>query len=191
MNHPKEEQFAEWAGAIQRSDRNAFDALFRMMYPPLVRFAYSYTKDKSSANDLVQDAFVIVWQKRTSIDPDQSFKAYLYKIVRNRTLNFLRNRSSEIAMPELVVKDEDFEWNQTDSKKQAEELSQKFSEWIEKLPDRQQEAFELSRYEGLNHKEIATVMEVSPKTVNNHIVAAIRQLRIFYEEYQENNPELR
>lgn len=187
MNQPDKEQFANWAGEIRQSNRRAFDELFRAVYPQLVTFAASYTKEKSSASDIVQDTFVALWQKRKAIDPGQSLKAYLYRIVRNRSLNYLRSRSSEISQPDIIVEEELLTEQQVDSKRNTDELSEKFGEWIEQLPDRQQEAFELSRFDGLSHDEIAAVMDVSPKTVNNHIVAALKQLRIFYEQYSEKN----
>lgn len=185
MNQPDKEQFVNWAEEIRQSKKHAFDELFRAVYPQLVTFAASYTKEKSSASDIVQDTFVALWQKRNAIDPDQSLKAYLYRIVRNRSLNYLRNRSSEISQPDIIVDDELQTEEEVDSKRNADELSEKFGEWIEQLPERQQEAFELSRFDGLSHDEIAAVMDVSPKTVNNHIVAALKQLRIFYEEYSD------
>lgn len=185
MNQPEKDQFASWAEEIRKSNRRAFDDLFRSMYPQLVQFAASFTKEKSSAGDIVQDAFVALWQNREAIDPGLSLKAYLYRIVRNRSLNYLRDRPAEISQPEIIVEEEIQTAEHVESKRNVDELSEKFGEWIEQLPDRQQEAFELSRYEGLNHKEIATVMDVSPKTVNNHIVAALNQLRTQYEEYQK------
>ena len=88
-----------------------------------------------------------------------------------------------MTQSEIIVEDKLQPPEQVDSRENVNDLSEKFGEWIEQLPERQQEAFELSRFEGLSHTEIATVMEVSPKTVNNHIVAALRQLRSLYEEY--------
>lgn len=185
MNQPEKEQYTIWAEDIKQSGRRAFDAFFRAMYPQLVKFAASYTKEKSSASDIVQDSFVSLWQKRSAIDPKQSLKAYMYRIVRNRALNYLRNRSSEISQSEIIINEELQPEDKVDSREEVNELSGKFSEWIDQLPERQQEAFELSRFEGLSHTEIASVMDVSPKTVNNHIVAALKQLRSQYEEYAE------
>lgn len=183
MNQPEKEQFEHWAEKIRQSDRRAFDSLFRSMYSQLVNFAATYTHEKSSAADIVQDSFVSLWQSRASIDPGQSLKAYLYRIVRNRSLNYLRNQSSEITQSDITVEEKLQPAEEVDSRENVSELSEKFGDWIEQLPERQQEAFELSRFEGLNHEEIASVMDVSPKTVNNHIVAALRQLRSMYEEY--------
>jgi len=189
MNQSEKEQFEIWAEKIRQSDKKAFDNLFRALYSQLVTFAATYTKDQSSAGDIVQDSFVALWQRRSKIDPNQSLKAYMYKIVRNRSLNYLRDGSSEIPHSEIVVEEKLETEEQINTSKNTEELAQKFGEWIEQLPERQQEAFELSRFEGLSHTEIASVMDVSPKTVNNHIVAALKQLRVLYDEYSANKQQ--
>jgi len=177
------EHIRQWSEAIRQSDRNAFDDLFRHLYPGLVHFAMRFTKQKPAACDIVQDTFVILWSKREEIDPEQSLKAYLFKIVKNRSLNWLNKQVNnsepfEDHMLHLVSDSE-----QTNSS--AETLSSNFKNWIEELPERQREAFELSRFDGLNHDEIANVMNVSPKTVNNHIVAALSTLRDRYNHYKQ------
>ncbi|MFU8813546.1 MAG: RNA polymerase sigma factor, partial [Balneolaceae bacterium] len=93
MSELSDEQITWWGKQIRQSDRKAFDGLFRAMYKPLIRFAIRYTRDSASASDVVQDVFIMLWQKRLTIDPEQSLKAYVYKMVRNRALNYLRSRS--------------------------------------------------------------------------------------------------
>lgn len=179
------------ARRIRQSDRNAFDELFRRLYPGLVRFAASYTKDKQSACDVVQDAFIAFWKERENIDPDQSVQAYLYRIARNRCLNHLRNIERMIVNSDLMNEEIiDMHENESSTNENPEYgLGEKFRIWIDSLPDRQREAFELSRFEGLNHEEISLVMDISAKTVNNHIVAALQHLRNCYEVHlkEENN----
>ncbi len=188
MKEPDSEQIMYWAARIRKSDPQAFDCLFRALYPALVNFAFRYTRHKPAACDIVQDSFVTLWQKRDGIEPEKSLKAYLYRIVKNRSINWLQmhiNRSEPLTdESENALKanghapDSQFE--------QKSALAESFNEWIKELPERQQEAFELSRFEGLDHNEIAGVMEVSPKTVNNHIVAALNTLRERYNNYQQN-----
>jgi RNA polymerase sigma-70 factor, ECF subfamily len=183
MNETDYEQIKHWSESIRQSDRGAFDELFRYLYPQLVYFAMRFTKQKASACDIVQDAFVILWNKREEIDPEQSLKAYMFKIVKNRSINWIRksdnnNEPIDERMNHLT--------SDTDEvNTQASKLSLQFRIWINQLPERQQEAFELSRFEGLNHDEIAEVMNVSPKTVNNHIVAALSTLRERYNQYKQ------
>jgi RNA polymerase sigma-70 factor (ECF subfamily) len=185
MKEPSAEKIRIWVGGISESDRQAFDSLFRHLYPRLVHFAMKYTRSKAVASDMVQDAFVTLWEKRRELDPDRSVKAYLYRIVRNSSLNHIRDHSSKTVGLE-AVNDSRFKSNEgINWQDETEKFTTVLKAWIEDLPDRQREAFELSRFEGLEHDEIAGVMEISPNTVNNHIVAALNALKDRYSEYQE------
>ena len=184
------------AEGIRNSDRHAFDELFRAMYPRLVRFAFKITQDWNTSCDITQDVFVMLWQQRNTIDPDRSVRALLFRSVRNRAYNYQRDRR-EIADPEAVeaLTEDDrnpgesygHSWSddiEVSENGQETQLQKKILEWIQQLPERQREAFELSRYEGLLHHEIAGVMQVSVKTVNNHLTAALKHLRSCYESYR-------
>lgn len=187
MNQTTDEQIELLAGKIRSSDKGAYDDFFRMMYAKLSGFAMTYVHDQNLAYDIVQDAFVILWQRRAGIDPDKSLKSFMYKAVRNRCLNELRNRSKEVVSSELA--ENQYKNDEAIEIESEHPLGNHFREWIASLPERQKEAFELSRYEGLNHEEIADLMNISTKTVNNHIVAAMAQLRKCYQQYKQNNQQ--
>jgi RNA polymerase sigma-70 factor (ECF subfamily) len=187
MNNISAKQIRIWVRKISESDQKAFDSLFRHYYTQLVHFGCRYVKNKATASDIVQECFVKLWEKRHGLDPNQSIKAYLYQMVRNRSLNYIRNHSREQI---------GLEWQQQDNhnitdghveeeKSADDEFFEVLRQWIDELPGRQQEAFKLSRFEGLDHEEIAEVMDISSNTVNNHIVAALQTLRDRYNEYQE------
>lgn len=186
MNKKPAEQIRIWVEKIMESDREAFDSLFRFLYPRLVRFAFKFVKNKAVAGDIVQDAFVILWENRRNLDPRKSVKPYLYRIVRNRSLNYIRDHSFETVGLESLNADRLKMRDNPENNQEPEPLMKMLKEWIEDLPKRQREAFELSRFEGLDHDEIAGVMEVSSNTVNNHIVAALNHLRERYDVYQNN-----
>jgi len=190
MNGLSAEQIRIWVQKISESDREAFDNLFRCLYPRLVRFSFKYLQNKASASDIVQNAFVALWQKRVELDPQKSVKAYLYQAVRNRSLNYLRDHSNKTvgleSLNDFNLKSEEKMTLQDES----DQLMKLLKKWIRKLPDRQREAFELSRFDGLDHNEIASVMDVSPNTVNNHIVAALNYLRDRYDCYQKEINEI-
>jgi len=188
MKNPTEQQFSVWAGKISRSDQRAFDDLFRSFYPVLVRFALRYLHNRTASKDIVQDCFVSLWQTRQRIDASRSLKSYLYMMVRNRALNEIRDHSGVDVNHELAS---DQQRNQppndyTEDENESSRLEKKMSVWIDQLPDRQKEAFRLSRFDGLVHDEIAEVMSVSPRTVNNHIVAALSSLRHRHEQHKKN-----
>jgi RNA polymerase sigma-70 factor (ECF subfamily) len=179
-----DEQIRSWAAQIAQSDRHAFECLFRLLYPRLVGFAIQYTKSKSVAGDIVQDAFVVLWEKREQTDPDRSLRSYLYTIVRNRALNHIRDHSGRTVEIDQVPESQLKAPQRSDTKAVPDFKIKLVREWIENLPARQKEAFKLSRYEGLEHDEIAKVMNISSNTVNNHIVGALRNLRQQHDVYQ-------
>ena len=188
MGSQEQKKIAQWAQRIKASDEAAFSRLFHLLHPRLVKFSWRYTQNKTSAKDIVQESFVKLWKKRSAIDPKQSLQSYLYQIVRNRSLNYLRdNNTDDVAindLPDNALQSTDYvpSMVSTDNKLGATMLR-----LIDELPGRQREAIRLSRFEGLDHDEIAYVMDISPRTVNNHIVQALKTLKKQWSEYQKNN----
>jgi RNA polymerase sigma-70 factor (ECF subfamily) len=171
--------FRVWCRRIQQGDAGALEAVFRALHEPLVRYGARYlAPGDETAADLVQDAFVRVWDGRERLDPDRSLKAFLYQTVRNLALNRGRDERNRAEL----LRAERFEGSsgapsRPDDELDRDELSDRLTEWIEGLPTRQKEALRLSRFDGLSHQEIAEVMGCSPRTVNNHLVKALRTIR--------------
>lgn len=171
------EQFRDWSRRLRRSDRSAYAELFRATYGALFRYAWRYTRDDDAAYDVLQETYMKLWLIREDVDPDRSLKALLYQMVRNFALNHQRynkrhaTESLDIGFAEAVYDE------QPDDTLDTASLKATLHDWIRALPPRRREAFMLSRYEGLTHEEIARIMNLTPKTVNNHIVLALQQLR--------------
>lgn len=158
------------------SQKTAFGNLFDRYFPALKYFAQGYVKDKGDAEELVHDTFMAIWEKREQLTFDASLKPYLYKALRNKCLNFARKQKLEIQEV-----GENFEPTgnipdplQDLTKKETE---QRIFAAIEKLPPRCRQIFLLSRTENLSYKEIAEVMELSSKTVENQIAIALKSIR--------------
>ena len=164
---------------LQASDRAAFESVFRLLREDLLRYVRSILNDDVTAHDLVQDVFVALWGLRVSLDPTQSLKAYLYRMARNRAYRHLRDERTH-ARKESMLKEEAAATPPRsatpDDTVTAGDLQRRLRAWIDDLPARQREALVLSRFHGLSHREIADVMDVSPRTVNNHIVRALDHL---------------
>ena len=119
-----------------------------------------------------------LWEDRQSLTVKVSLKAMLYTMVRNRALNSLR-RNKWIATDTTVedVRDQQEVALAGDDILAADDLRQHLQTWIDKLPKRRAEAFVLSRQHGLKHSEIASIMKVSERTVDTHILLALKDLR--------------
>jgi RNA polymerase sigma-70 factor (ECF subfamily) len=174
-------QYAMWARRLAGDDATALRELFDATYEPLWRSVMRLVGDEGAARDLAQDAFVRVWDRRATLDPTLSLRALLYRTVRNLALNQLRDEQTRrqlLADPgaaAVAARPRDPE--PADQHLEAAELAARLQQFIDELPPRQREALRLSRFDGLSHQEIADVMGCAPRTVNNHLVRALEQLR--------------
>lgn len=169
--------YAAWCERLRGGDGAAFTELFDDLHPALLRYAWRLLRDEDAAQDVVQDAFLRLWRRRATLDPTRSIRSLMYTTVHNRSLNWIRDRKLH-AQPddEIALR----AWDTTpdaSARLDADRLQDRLDGWIARLPDRRREAFVLSRYQGLTHAEIAEVMGLTPRTVNTHIVLALRDLR--------------
>jgi len=163
-------------------DETAFEDLFRAYYPALVRYARRSISDETAGQDVVQEAFLRIWRNRQSIEEKQSIRTLLYLTVRNLIRNRYRDQARRKHLMGQYVIGSQVE--HPSEAMQAGQLDSRIRAWIAALPERRREAFELSRYDGLTYKEIADVMDVSVKTVENHIRMALSDLRDRLRAYE-------
>ncbi len=162
---------------LKASDGDAFEEVFRLFRDDLVRYVRSIVGDDPIAHDLVQDVFLSLWGLRTTLEPSGSLKNYLYRMARNRALRHHRDERLHARKRDEWRNENGANKDVPQARMDAGALDHRIKSWIEELPDRQREAFVLSRFHELSHKEIAALMEISPRTVNNHIMRALENLQ--------------
>jgi len=168
---------------IQSGNESAFEMIFKTYYQPLCRYAYSFLEDKEEAEEVVQSAFITVWEKRKSIDIQTSLKSYLYRMVRNGCLNVIKHEKvkQQHVAHELAVTEVSYE--SVSQKVYATELEIKITEAMKALPEQCRLVFQLSRFEELKYQEIADQLKISVKTVENHMGKALKIMREQLKEY--------
>jgi RNA polymerase sigma-70 factor, ECF subfamily len=175
------DEYARLLAAVRTGDERAFRALFDALYAPLRRFAFSLVRDAAVADDLVQDAFVRLWDRRERLDDALPVRAYLFRIVRNLALNTRRDAATRRRLLDDPLAHDSAAvprgFAAPDEAAAGDDLGGKLAGWLDELPPRQREALLLSRVEGLSHAEVAEAMGCAPRTVNNHLVAALGTLR--------------
>jgi RNA polymerase sigma-70 factor (ECF subfamily) len=161
--------------ALRQGDETAFDALFRSWYAPLVRYASGFTDgDVDEAEDLVQQAFVKLWEQRGQLEVQHSLKAYLYRMVHNLALNRLRSARSGQRYAEHQLRQMEHAHVEPPS---GDELPQRLQKALDLLPPQCRAIFELSRFEELKYREIAEQLGISIKTVETQMGRALKTLR--------------
>ena len=178
MSVPSAQQLSEWTARTRASDAEAFAALFDALQGPLLRYARSFVRDEASAYDLLQETFTRLWEMRGRLDPERSVKALLFRIIRNLALKHIQSRRMSRPLDETADgRRVSSAYEAVEAGMEAARLQKLLGEWIAEMPDRRREVFSLSRLAGLTHIEIASVLGISPRTVNNHLVAALRHIR--------------
>lgn len=162
--------------ALKKGDERAFKTLYETNKKALSAFINSYTKSQPQTDDIVQEAFIKLWNVRESLDENRSVVSFLYKTAYNRFIDKYRKKKREQSMldgwlykrlMQVVIEDNDI-------KKRKIDLLQKA---IEKLPPRCKAIFMLSKFEQLKYAEIAEQLDISIKTVEAQMGKAFTIIR--------------
>ena len=173
---------------IRNDDQKAFERFFSIYFPRLNDFANKVVRDDDISQDIVQEVFLKVWDKRAQIQTI-NIEAFLFRLVRNRCIDYIKylrvvnNRIDKIRISSKVeelyridfIGDEPYLLIE-------EELNAKIEKTIQSLPERCREVFILSRKDGLKNKEIAEKLDISIKNVERHLKRALNSFRDNFAE---------
>lgn len=158
-------------------DKSAFNSVFQQYNQKLYFFALGYLKSDKDAEELVQETFLKIWERKEYINPELSFQAYLFKIA----FNFIQKKLIQ------KMNDEEFKHNlaeelvqfdsQTSNMVNYHFLLQHINQLIDQLPPRQKEIVELRKLQGYSVKEISEQLSLAVKTVEAHLTAALKYLK--------------
>lgn len=173
-------------------DRNyelLFRRLFEIYFGSLKAHARYCTGNSAIAEDIVQDAFVQLWEIRESFDFNRSVKTWLYQTVHNKCINLIKHQQVEgkfrdamqLKIREAELCGLEYSEQQTDLLTD-EEFSKRLKSAIDTLPDRCRKAFLLSRQSGLSNRQIAEEMNVSVKAVERNMTRALTYLRDVFRD---------
>jgi len=166
---------SEWVNTIKSGDQGAFEKLFNHYCQQLINFTRRYVIDKQISENIVQDVFVSVWQRRSNLNPEKEIKTYLYTAARNEALKHLRHLNVEKKSYDRIV--ESYPETKHDIELEGKEIGDSINKAIDELPEKCREIFKLNRFENLKYAEIAEVLNISVKTVETQIGRALKKLR--------------
>lgn len=159
------------------SDASALDELLRCYWSPIVYYAERLLGGMDAAEDVAQQVFIQLWQRRSEWRFTGSVQSYLYRIARNLSLNEQRHQTMQERWSERVRRRGQRRPVRPDQVVEGNELQVAVDSAIAALPERRREVFILARFQGLSYREIAAVMGISTQTVANQLSAALSDLR--------------
>ncbi len=162
---------------LKKEDKSALDELFNYYYPRLYHFSKSILKIENEIDDVLQEVFVKIWLNRQKIGNPETFNAYIFTITKNELLNLIRNNLRDQAFRDKLFLHSVAEEYQQQSELEFDEIRSGVDKIVAKLSEKRQQVFVLSRNEGLSNKEIAHQLNISKKTVEDHITHAIKQIK--------------
>lgn len=150
----------------------AFDDLFNKYSPKLYNFSLKYLKSSEEAEEIVQEVFYYIWEKREGLKPDQSFNSYIFTIAYNIIRKYFNKKAKENAYKDEAVYSLLKEENSLDRIIDYKSLLGKVESVIDRMPEKRREVFIKRKYEELPVKQIAKDLGISPNTVENHLASA-------------------
>ncbi|MEX2369766.1 MAG: RNA polymerase sigma-70 factor [Bacteroidales bacterium] len=160
---------------IKQHDQEALEQLFEKYYFPLCDFAFQFVRSFDFTEEVVSDVFMNIWKNRQKIQISSSLKAYLFTATRNQSLNYLKKEKMDFETLDVLENEESHTY-QPDEELMFRELESRIKSLINTLPPKRKLIFKLSRLEGFTYREIADILDISIRTVQNQMVQAVKQL---------------
>jgi RNA polymerase sigma-70 factor (ECF subfamily) len=173
-----------WKLISHHDDDRAFESLFYLLNMPLIKFSMMYVHQKEAAEEIVSDVFVKCWMNRRGLADVHNMDTYLFVAVKNQSLNYLKKYShihliriedsNEIKFVKAFNPQEELE---------KKELLFKMERSIEALPQQCRIIFRLIKEDGIKYKEVAEILNISPRTVQTQLFRAMKKLSVVLAEY--------
>jgi RNA polymerase sigma-70 factor (family 1) len=190
----KTNQLALLFKEIQQDNKSAFDEFFVLYYDKLLAFALHYTKHQESAEEITSELFVKVWLKRGSLSTILNPEVYLFISVKNACLNLIRAEKKRFMFLHKQSDEQQMENipdNNGGAKMEDKELSAILDQAVQALPEQRRLIFKLIKEDGLKAHEVATILTLSVRTVENQLYKAVRSLADSISIYMGYHPQRR
>jgi RNA polymerase sigma-70 factor (family 1) len=163
---------------------NSFQQSFFQFYEPLCQYAFTLVKEQAACEDIVQDIFMRIWEKKQDLIGKPGLQYYLYTAVRNNCLTFLEKQRKNSSVPLLSDEIADEATVRPGEQVPETDVTALLNHAFDQLPPKCREVFALSRMNGLSYLQISEVLGISIKTVENQVGKALKILRAYWQQKQ-------
>ncbi len=186
MTNKKSNIDAELISRLKKDDHDSFQQLFDRYSHTLFRFSFCYLKSKEAAEDVVQEVFLKIWNRRNEIKNDTSFQSYLFTIALNAVRKHFNKLSRQNELKHDILLEFSESKSRIDDKPDYQALLDKLDNLVDRMPEKRREIFIKKKIEDKSLKEIAEECSITPKTVEYHITEAMKFLKTEFEKLQVN-----
>lgn len=176
----------ELLNRVASGDEKAFEELYGLYSHRIFGNLLKLVRSEDTAQELLQQVFIRIWEKRASIDADRSFRSYLFRIAENCVYDFFREASRHKRLQERLIEAVAGEYSYIEETLLQKESSELLQKALETLPAQRRKVFELCKLNGKSYKEVSELLDISTSTISDHIVKATKALADFYRK----NPAL-
>jgi len=158
-------------------DKEALRYFFSRYYNDLCNLANFYLHSAQSSEEIAQEVFVTLWEKKKDLQIEYSIHSYLIKAVKNKCLNFTRDRQNKIRILEKINSRQEIHYQAPEDHMDENLLRETINDSVQSLPPKCREIFIMAREKNMSHKQIAEKLNISPKTVENQIGKALKIIK--------------
>ena len=169
--------------ALKAGDRPAFEQIYQNYSPRIYLNVLRMVKSAEDAQEILQEVFVKVWEKRELIDPSQSFKSYLFQISKFTVYNFIRRINLDKKLKAYLARENSELYTHIEESIAYMESEQFVQDTIEKLSPQRKQVYKLCKIEGKSYAEVSEQLGITQSTINDHIVKATKFLKAQHSSY--------
>jgi len=170
---------------LKESNEAAFEELYHLYSRRLLGYLIKLVKSEAFAAELLQDVFVKIWNSRKNIDPEQSFRSYLFRIAENCVYDFYRKAARDKKLQTELIKIATSEYSHVEEDFSDKESAQFLQEAIDALPPKRRQIYRLIKVEERSYDEVSSLLKISTSTISDHIVKATKSIRGKLEGFQD------
>jgi RNA polymerase sigma-70 factor (family 1) len=167
---------------LAEGDEYAFEQLYLIYSPKIYKKILQLVKQVAVAEEILQDVFVKIWEKRETLDNEKSFKSFLYTIAKNLVIDLFRRAALDRQMLQnFIIENTElyYPFDNTDLNAESKAIIQKA---LDTLPPQRKKVYTLIKLEGKSYDEVAELLNISTSTINDHVVKATKAIKFYFEQ---------
>ena len=168
---------------LQKGNVHAFEMLYLIYSPRLYGRLLKLVKSDIHAQEILQDVFVKIWEQRNNLDPEKSFRSFLYKIAENKAHDFFRKTARDKTLETQLIRQSTTNYSVIEKYKSNEDDLATLQKAIEDLPPQRKQVFRLCKLEGKSYKEVSELLDISVSTISDHIVKGTKSVREYFSKH--------